>query len=101
VEVHARVRVIRIALTPEQRLRIREATGEDVVEAVLAAPVAHNEPLTNELCSAEEQELGSMLWNGNDTFFSVMSDSPEAARAFERRFEHVPDPRWPVLTVLR
>lgn len=92
------VRAIRVPLTESQREMIRQATGEDVHEAIVAAPTDSEMPLESEAVLGAGAQI---LWDGTASFLRNLGCYPTIQAGYEEYIEHPVDPNEPAIAVLR
>ena len=93
--------MIRVPLTDEQRAVLHQATGQAVTEALIAAPVDHDDPLLNELTEAGDQQLATALWTSTDNFAENLSRHPAIRAGYEAYIGHSIDIGEPLVALLR
>lgn len=84
-----RLALIRIPLSEEQIAFIKERTGSEVSEAIVAGMVEAADPLQNELVGEEADALAAEIWEKNQQFVSNMEKAPQTLAAFQARIGHV------------
>jgi hypothetical protein len=98
---NSRIRMIRVPLTEEQRAVLHHATGQSIAEALIAAPIDHDEPLINELTGGPDAEIAGTLWASTDDFAQNISRYPAIRAAYESYIGHSIDIGEPLVALLR
>jgi hypothetical protein len=96
-----RVAVIRLVLSEEQRTYVRQVTGADVSEALVAGLVNGDERLENEIDGPEAEAIALKIWDGNQRFIDNMKLAPKTEGAFVRRIGHELERTVPNFAILR
>jgi hypothetical protein len=96
-----RVAVIRLPLSDEQKAFVRNATGADLTEALVAGLVDSEKTLENELVGDEASALADQIWSGNGQFIDNLSLAPKTEQAFLKKIGHELDRSIPNFAILR
>lgn len=96
-----RLALIRLPLSEEQKAFIKERTGSEVSEAIVAGMVDQPEALQNELVGAEADALAAEIWEKNQQFVDNMEKAPKTLAAFQARIGHILEPSVPNFAYFR